>query len=72
MICPKCGSPYFTGHGYSTADAHKAWKDADGTWYRGPANEYMEYTCDGCSSYSYEVTKKNGKIVFDSRKEKHD
>lgn len=46
--CPNCGCPYTSGSAYVTADMPRAWQDADGTWYKGPARRDSTEICDGC------------------------
>ena len=46
--CPKCRCPYWTVTGFATADVPRAWKDADGVWWSGPASETQRRTCQNC------------------------
>lgn len=59
--CPKCGCPHWNSNGMSTADAHSAWKDTDGTWYNGPARQDMTRECAHCG-WSQRIVRKRGKL----------
>lgn len=62
MECPNCGCPFVTRSGFRSADAFQAWKDTDGTWYRGPAVDETISICDGCGRKTVE-RKERGKLV---------
>ena len=59
--CPKCDCPKWKGHGRSTADAHSAWQDADGTWYDGPAKSELTRECANCG-WTQRIVRKRGKL----------
>lgn len=59
--CPKCGCPHWHQHGTRTADGHSAWKDADGTWYNGPAEESTRRACAHCG-WSQQIVRERGKL----------
>lgn len=62
MTCPSCGCPFIRAQVTSTADAHRPWQDADGTWYDGPAREHIRNTCKACG-WTHEIHKRRGKVV---------
>ena len=59
--CPKCGCPFWTQTGTATADAYGAWKDAEGNWYYGPAEESTVRSCNHCG-WSQRIEKRRGKM----------
>jgi len=46
--CPECGCPFFNLTSFITADNFQAWKDTDGTWYCGPAQQTDTRRCASC------------------------
>lgn len=59
--CPACGCPHWSSSSTRTADSHSAWKDADGTWYNGPAHEETKRSCAHCA-WSQLIVRKRGKL----------
>lgn len=60
--CPKCECPHWRVEASRAADAYSPWKDADGTWYNGPAREVIARICAHCG-WKHVIRKARGKTV---------
>lgn len=61
-VCPKCTCPVFEDSSIRTAEVYSAWKDTDGTWYNGPAEERTTHQCLNCG-WLQRILRRRGKLV---------
>lgn len=59
--CPKCGCPFIRTDINRTADMPHPWKDKDGKWYNGIAQEDRKHTCTACGHTEEEHFKRGKK-----------